>query len=251
MINGTAMLVLLFIALVALGIAVDARRNRRDREKGKHPAPPQPPAQPAVDSSREAAAENRGVGDRLIGWWRRRSWLGKSGIILGAIVTVLIILIIADTWWLWERPAAEPVVAPLAQEAEQQALDRTAQEIEALDDCQHFDKFPVCDTGVLPNHPTTIETMWSRGQTLYVQVRLVPWYEAGADRRERAADTIFTAWGRRLLEAGASPARLDNPEGPQRVIVLDKQRTPIVCANWGKDRSTHEVLPGFVVYGCP
>ncbi len=80
------MLVLLFIALVAFGIAIDARRNRRDRAKGQHPVPTQQTAQVVPGSSEEAVVALRDTADRSAGSWRRLNWLAKIGIVVGTLV---------------------------------------------------------------------------------------------------------------------------------------------------------------------
>lgn len=124
----------------------------------------------------------------------------------------------------WHDSAAvTTVTTPISPQAEQQALDRTAKRLFAMDDCAQLG---VCGRNTFDDPIRTIEQVWSRGQVLYVQVRPAPWREAPEDRREHAVDQIMGIWVQELLTAGIW--RFSDRDNT-RIIVLDKEQTLIIC----------------------
>ncbi len=193
--------------------------------------------------------------DRAIAWWKRRSWFGKSVIIVGVIVAVVVArVVIFGIYGHWggtpplppAQWAAAEAVSAARQTAYQQALDRTVQVLSTMNDCI-VDISALCGSATEPI--LILERVWAYGRTLYVQARLGPWVprtlpevaqeEAAAHRREWAASVMLGVWGRALDAADA------NPGGPTAIIVLDKQRTPIVCV---RDSGNPD---SSVLYSCP
>jgi hypothetical protein len=129
------------------------------------------------------------------------------------------------------RDAATRVarITPIPPEAEQQALDRTAKRLFAMDDCAGLG---VCGGGTFDDPLQTIEKVWSRGQVLYVQVRPAPWNAAAAEHREHAVDQIMAIWVQELLSAGIWRF---SDSGNTRIVVLDKQGTMIICGGGKAD----------------
>jgi hypothetical protein len=167
--------------------------------------------------------------------------LVKTGVwaVTGALVLLVMGSIVVTALQRARRHDVPAAAAPISPEAEQQALDRTAQRLFAMDDCAHLG---ICGRDTFDDPLRTIEKVWSSDRVLYVQVRPAPWAEAGAARREHAVDQMMAIWVQELLSAGIWGF---SDRDSTRVVVLDKQQTVIVCAGGKVDPNDPSTF-----YGC-
>lgn len=162
-------------------------------------------------------------------YWHRTPWYLKP--ILVAIIAV-VAWIMAGGFVEGLKGTSSPSQPTATTAQYQQALARTNERLGAMMKDRSVEGFApgyrffgnVAIEAYASSVPLLIEAVWSVGGTLYAEVPVSPWYEAGADAREKAASSILKAWSEELKSAGVASW------ADAKVIVQDKQRVRIAQA---------------------